>query len=251
MDSAERQSALITLLRQDGRVEVAAAAARFGAAEMTIRRDLDALVTVGAARRVRGGAISLLMRGEEPPYGLRAVQDTDRKRRIGRIVAGLVAEGESVVLDSGTTALEVARELGSKRVTVMPLSLHSAQVLAGSAPVRLLMPGGEVRPAELAMTGPLAAASIAALRFDTAVLGCCGLAEGNVTAHDIGDADIKKAMRNSSARTVLAADSSKFARSAMAVVCQTRQIDVLVTDGLIPDKVAAELRGEGVEVLPV
>jgi DeoR/GlpR family transcriptional regulator of sugar metabolism len=251
MDSSARRSALIAHLQRDGRVEVAAAATRFGTAEMTIRRDLDALVARGIARRIRGGAINLLMRGEEPPFDVRAVEAADQKQRIGRTVADLLAEGESVIIDSGTTALEVARRLDGKRLTVMPLSLHSAQVLAGSGSIRLLMPGGEVRPVELAIVGPMAVADIEALRFDTAVLSCCGLAGGSVTAHDIGEAGVKKAMRGSAARTVLVADSSKFARSAMAVVCETRQVDVLVTDGLAPAGITAALRAEGVEVLPV
>jgi DeoR/GlpR family transcriptional regulator of sugar metabolism len=251
MDSSARRSALIAHLQRDGRVEVAAAAAMFGTAEMTIRRDLDALVARGIARRIRGGAINLLMRGEEPPFDVRAVEASDQKQRIGRTVADLLAEGESVIIDSGTTALEVARHLDGKRLTVMPLSLHSAQVLAGSGSIRLVMPGGEVRPGELAMAGPMAVADIEALRFDTAVLSCCGLAGGSVTAHDIGEAGVKKAMRGSAARTVLVADSSKFARSAMAVVCETRQVDVLVTDGLAPAGTVAALRAEGVEVLPV
>ena len=78
-------------------------------------------------------------------------------------------------LDSGTTVVEIARVLVGRRLTAMPLSLHAAMSLAGSASVRLMMPGSETRPGELAMVGPLALASIAALRFDTVVLGCCGI----------------------------------------------------------------------------
>ena len=251
MDMTERRSALLEWLQSAGRVEVAAAALRFDTAEMTIRRDLDALVTQGAARRVRGGAISLLLGAEEPPFAVRTVAAGDAKRRIGQAAADLLAEGESVALDSGTTALEVARCLSGRRVTVMPLSLHAAWALTHAEGVRLLMAGGEVRPGELALVGPLATASLAALRFDTAVLSCCGLADGQVTAHDLGDAEVKRAMRAAAARTVLVADGSKFARSAAAVVCATSDVDVLVTDGSVPADTAAELRARGVEVLPV
>jgi DeoR/GlpR family transcriptional regulator of sugar metabolism len=251
MDMIERRSALLEWLQGAGRVEVAAAALRFDTAEMTIRRDLDALVAQGAARRVRGGAISLLLGADEPPFSVRAVAAGDAKRRIGRAAADLLAEGETVALDSGTTALEVARCLPGRRITVMPLSLHAAWALANAEGVRLLMPGGEVRPGELALVGPLATASLAALRFDTAVLGCCGLADGRVTAHDLGDAEVKRAMRAAASRTVLVADDSKFARSATAVVCAASEVDVLVTDSSIPAATAAELRGCGVEVLPV
>ena len=155
------------------------------------------------------------------------------------------------MLDSGTTALEVARCLAGRHVTVMTLSLHAASVLAQIEGVRLLMAGGEVRPGELSMVGPLATGSLSALRFDTAVMSCCGLADGQVTAHDLGDAEIKRAMRASAARTVLVADSSKFGRSATAVVCATSELDVVVTDSSIPTAAADALRGFGVELLSV
>jgi DeoR/GlpR family transcriptional regulator of sugar metabolism len=113
------------------------------------------------------------------------------------------------------------------------------------------MPGGEVRPGELSLVGPLATASLASLRFDTAVLSCCGLADGQVTAHDLGDAEVKRAMRAAANRTVLVVDSAKFARSATAVVCAASEVDVVVTDGSVPADTAAELRDAGVELLLV
>ena len=159
MDASQRLSELVDVLRRDGRVDVATAAAEFGTAELTIRRDLDVLVERGVARRVRGGAVNLLMRGEELPFAMREIEATGSKRRIAAAVAGLIADGEAVGLDSGTTLTETARAL-ARRLTVMPLSLHAALALSGSASVRLMLPGGEARPGELAMVGPLALASI-------------------------------------------------------------------------------------------
>jgi DeoR/GlpR family transcriptional regulator of sugar metabolism len=251
VDGFERRAALLASLQSIGRVDVSESARRFGSAEMTIRRDLDLLVAQGAARRVRGGAVSLLLRAEEPPFSIRSVAAGGIKRQIGRAAADLLADGESVVLDSGTTALEVARCLAGRRVTVMPLSLHAAAVLAQIEGVRLLMAGGEVRPGELSLVGPLATNSLAALRFDTAVMSCCGLSDGQVTAHDLADAEVKRAMRASASRTVLVADSSKFARTATAVVCATSELDVVVTDSSVPSEAAAALRGFGVELLAV
>src|ERR1700733_5645760 len=116
----------------------AAAAAECGTAEMTVRRDLDVLVERGVARRVRGGAVNLMMRGEELPFGMRELDALDAKKRIARDVADLIADGEAVGLDSGTTVTEVARVLAGRRLTAMPLSLHAAMALAGSASVRLM-----------------------------------------------------------------------------------------------------------------
>jgi len=248
MDALGRQAALVDLLQRDGRVEVSAAAERFGTAEMTVRRDLDVLVARGIARRVRGGAVSLLMRGEEMPFSMRAVDAADEKRRIGLATAELIQDGESVLLDSGTTALEVARALKGRRLTVMPLSLHAAMVLSGQDSVRLLMPGGETRPGELALVGPLALAGINAVRFDTAVLSCCGLADGQVTAHDLGDAAAKQAMLSAAARVILVADASKFGRTAMAAVCGTERIDVVITGTGAPGETISAMASRGVEV---
>jgi DeoR/GlpR family transcriptional regulator of sugar metabolism len=248
LDGDGRLAALADLLQREGRVEVARVASTLGAAEMTIRRDLDRMVAMGLAQRVRGGAISLLMRGEEPPFAMRAVERAEAKRRIGTTVAALLRDGEAVILDSGSTAVEVGRALAGRRLTVMPMSLHAVGVLSAGVAPRLLIPGGEARPAELSLVGPLALASIGALRFDTAVLSCCGLADGRVTAHDLGDAEVKQAMLRSSARVVLAADGSKFRRTALAVVCAASAVDTVVTDTAAPDDAVEALRADGVEV---
>ena len=249
MDATQRLSELVDVLRRDDRVDVVTAAAEFGTAELTIRRDLDVLVERGAARRVRGGAVNLLMRGEELPFSMRAIEATGSKHRIAAAVAELIADGEAVGLDSGTTVAETARALAGRRLTVMPMSLHAANALAGSASVRLMMPGGEARPGELAMVGPLALASIAALRFDTVVLGCCGVSpEGHVMAHDLGDAAVKQALLASGRRCVLAVDGTKFGRAALAVVCELAAVGVVVTDDSAPASAVASLRAAGVEV---
>jgi DeoR/GlpR family transcriptional regulator of sugar metabolism len=115
--------------------------------------------------------------------------------------------------------------------------------------VRLMMPGGETRPGELAMVGPLALASIAALRFDTVVLGCCGIsADGHVMAHDLGDAAVKQALFAAGGRRILVADAAKFGRSALAVAGTLSAFDIVVTDSFAPTEPLAELEAAGVEV---
>ena len=96
VDGTARLTALVEMLQRDGRLAVAEMAAELGTAEMTIRRDLDRIVAMGMARRVRGGAISLLMRGEELPFALRVLDRADAKGRIAATVAGLLRDGEAV-----------------------------------------------------------------------------------------------------------------------------------------------------------
>ena len=233
-------------------MSVAELAAATGASEMTIRRDLDVLSEQGVLERFRGGARSLLLRGEGPPFALRKQDGIEAKQRIAAEVARLIAEGESVVIDSGTTCVEVANALRNHRITVMPLSLHAANALAGGPRLTLLMPGGEVRTGELTMTGPLAQTSLAALRFDTAILGCCGLsAADGLTAYDLPDAAVKRAAIASARRTIVVTDGSKFTRTALATVAPASSLDVVVTDETAPAAQLEALAAAGTTVWQV
>jgi DeoR/GlpR family transcriptional regulator of sugar metabolism len=219
---------------------------------MTIRRDLETLADQGVLERYRGGARSLLLRGEEPPFALRAQDDVEAKRRIAAAVAGMIADGESVLLDSGTTCLEVAHALRERRLTVMPLSLHAANALVGAPQLTLLLPGGAPRPGELALTGPLTEASLAALRFDTAVLGCCGLtAADGLTAYDLADAAVKRAAIASARRVIAVAEAAKLSRTALAVVAPAAALHAVVTDLTAPEAESAALTAAGVVVRTV
>ena len=250
MSNADRHRLIAQAVKDSGKATVSELAELTGASEMTIRRDLDILAAQGVVERFRGGARTLLLRGEETPFALRAHEAIDAKRRIAAEVSRLIADGETVVIDSGSTCLEVARLLPGRQVTVMPLSLQAILALSDApAPTILLVPGGRPRTGEGALTGPLALASLSALRFDTAILGCCGLsaAEG-VTAYDLDDAAVKKAIIASARRIIAAADGSKLGRTAHAYVGPATVVRTLVTDPTAPADEVAALEGTGIVV---
>ncbi|CAL9462153.1 Glycerol-3-phosphate regulon repressor [Streptomyces sp. enrichment culture] len=253
MSNADRHGLIAKAVRDSGGATVQQLAELTGASEMTIRRDLDTLAAQGVLERVRGGARTLLLRGEEPPFALRAHEAVDAKRRIAAEVSALIADGESVLLDSGTTCLEVARLLRERPVTVMPLSLQAIHLLGETpGPARLVVPGGHPRAAEGALTGPLTLASLAALRFDTAVIGCCGLsATDGLTAYDLDDAAVKKASINSARRTLVASDGSKLGRTAHAHVGPSALLHTLVTDTTAPADEVTALESAGTVVRTV
>ncbi|WP_336317717.1 DeoR/GlpR family DNA-binding transcription regulator [Streptomyces lavendofoliae] len=252
MSTTERHRQIAAAVREARELSVAELAELTGCSEMTVRRDLEILAEQGVLERFRGGARTLLLRGVEPPFGLRAREGEDVKRRIAADVAALIADGESVVVDSGTTCLEVAKALRDRRVTVMPLSLHAANALADAPSVRLLLPGGEPRPGELAMTGPLAEASLAAVRFDTAVIGCCGLTAGDgLTAYDLADAAVKRAAMASARRTIAVAEAAKLSRTALAFVAPPTALHAVVTDETAPAGATDALAAAGVTVRKV
>ena len=250
MSNADRHRLITQAVREPGSATVLELAELTGASEMTIRRDLDTLAAHGVLERVRGGARTVLLRGEEPPFALRAHDDADAKYRIAAEVASLITDGETVLLDSGTTCLQVARLLRGRRITVMPLSLQAIHVLADApSPTALLVPGGQPRAAEGALTGPLTLASLSALRFDTAVVGCCGLsAVEGLTAHDLDDAAVKKAIMASTRRIIVAADGSKLGHTTHGYVGPSTFLHILVTDSTAPADEVAALEGAGTVV---
>jgi DeoR/GlpR family transcriptional regulator of sugar metabolism len=248
----DRQAAVIRRVQQFSRVTVGALAQQLNTSEVTIRRDLAELESLGLLRRVRGGAVSAMLRGEELPFAMRELENADHKRRIAAAAVELLADGESVVLDGGTTGLAAAHELASRRVTVMPLSVTEIGVLANAKPVSLLLPGGTVRPHELSVVGPMVEQNLAAVRFDTMLLTCCGLdVDHGVTAFDLQDGAVKRAAMRASARVIAMVDGSKFTRSAMAVVCPISALDIVITDDSAPIDDVALLEQAGIRVVRV
>ncbi|MFD8685943.1 DeoR/GlpR family DNA-binding transcription regulator [Streptomyces sp. NPDC059651] len=253
MNTADRHRLIARTVHEAGTVTVGELAALTGASDMTVRRDLDHLAAQGILERQRGGARTLLLRGDEPPFAMRAHEAVDAKRRIAAEVCSLITDGETVLLDSGTTCVEVARLLRGRKVTVMPLSLQAIRLFSDPpGEARLLVPGGSPRAAEGALTGPLTLASLAALRFDTAVIGCCGLsaAEG-LTAYDLDEAAVKKASIASARRVVLAADGGKLGRTAHAYVGPVTHLHTLVTDTAAPTAEVGALEAAGTVVRAV
>ena len=242
-------AALIERLRTTEHVTVTELADETGASEMTIRRDLDQLAERGVLGRVRGGAVSLLLRGEAMPFAVREQEAADAKERIAAAVNDLLTDGEAVILDGGTTTLTVARALAQRRLTVVPLDMHSANALGGAPRMRLLVPGGRTTPGALAFTGPLTEASLASLRVDTAVLGVCGLsAEHGLTAHELDEVPVKRTAIASARRVVAVCDGAKFGRTGLGLVCPVTTLDMVITDRSAPETAVSRLRDAGVDV---
>jgi DeoR/GlpR family transcriptional regulator of sugar metabolism len=249
VDGQTRLRRIVETLQQHDQVQVSVLAAELGCSEMTVRRDLQALEGNGALRRVHGGAVRGLLGAEETPYHLRAMEAADAKEAIGAAAADLLTDGETVVLDGGTTALHVARALQRRRMTVMPLALRPVFELQDAPEIRLLVPGGEVRPTELSFVGDLTGTAFAELRFDTYIMGLCGFdVTAGVTAHHLSEAVVKRGAARASRRVVAVADASKIGRVAFGHICDVGVVDVLITDSKADEEVVGQLRRAGVDV---
>ena len=250
MSAADRHEQILEVLERDGRLSVSEFSAHMDVSEMTVRRDLQVLEERGALARVHGGAVPVQSRSYEPPFAVRALRNAEAKRRIGEAAAALLQDGETVVLDGGTTMLEVARALRGRELRVLAVNLRVAAVLVDEPGISLMVSGGSVRPDEQSFVGPLAERAFADLAFDTLVLAAGGVdGRTGVTDYRLEDASLKRAALASARRCIVVADAGKLGDVVFARICPLAYVDVLVTDDGAPPALLAELREADVEVV--
>jgi DeoR/GlpR family transcriptional regulator of sugar metabolism len=247
----DRRTFILKAIEDNGSVSVLDLATSLDVSMMTIRRDLVELEKEGVVRRVHGGAVSTRGRSVEPPYSLRLAQAVTAKQRIGALAAQLVAEGDSLALDIGSTTIEVAYHLvGKRHLTIVTPSLRIAALFLNQTDARLIVPGGIVRTGEGSLVGELTRYAMERLFVDRLFLavGCidaqCGLSEFNWD-----DALVKQAMIRSAKEVILVADATKFGKVAFAQVADLTAIHKLVTDRLPPPEILAKLHEAHVQVL--
>lgn len=251
MQRSDRQKAIIRAV-DAGRRSVAELSDLTGISAVTIRRDLLELEEQGALRRVRGGAAPVLNRGDLYPFALRAAADATQKEALARAAAEMIAPGMSVLIDNGTTALAVARELAGRGITALALSLHAAAALAARPGNQVVIPAGVVQDVDLSFSGAGAIAAVREMRFDVAVLGACAADPATgLTVAGWDDAQVKRTALAASRRAMLVSTPDKFRRTAAHRFGTHDDVDVLVTTADAPFEVLHDARTRGAEVVVV
>jgi DeoR/GlpR family transcriptional regulator of sugar metabolism len=242
---AQRRQAMLRAVRS-GSTHVSELAESFGVSEMTVRRDLRELARDGKLERVRGGALHA---AREPPFEQTAVERFAAKDRIGAAAAALVEDGETVMIDIGTTTLQAAHHLHGRSLSVVTTSLAVYEELLPDHGIELLLPGGIVRRNYRSLVGVLAEDSLRQLRADVLFLGTAGIDERlGVWDTTIVEVPIKRAMIAAAERVVLLADAAKFAMGGSVRVCEADAIDHIVTDAAVPPAARAAIDEAGIGV---
>lgn len=246
-----RRRRILELIDRQGVVRAAELGELFGVTQATIRRDLDALEERSLIRRVHGGAVGIHGRGYELPFPLRSSRNQAAKQRIAQAAARLIENGESVSLDVGTTALELARQLVSWRdLTVVTHNLRAAVELAAQPSHRVVLSGGLLRGDELSLVGSLAGRTYGEFFVDKLFIGAAGIsAQEGVTEFNIDDAEVKRGMLTQARERILLVDSAKFGHVALARICALSGIHRLVTDRPPTGDLAGALEQAGVAIL--
>jgi len=231
MQAEERQQTIVQLLNARGQVSIAELSSRFSVSEMTIRRDLAQLESEGALSRTHGGATRTASGSFEPPFALRAWLNPNAKRAIAADVAERLVDGQTLVLDGGSTGVAVAEAIAGRNLTVCALNMRVAEILSASPNTRVMVPGGLIRHGEQSLTGPAAERTLADHRFDTYVMTVSALdASAGLTEWNVEDAAVKRAALASSTRCLVACDSSKFGHTAFARIAPLDAADLIITD---------------------
>lgn len=250
MSAGSRRARIIEQLEQDGSVSVADLVELHEVSQMTIRRDLAELEQQGLLRRFRGGAILDGRRSYEPPYLVRESRRRDEKQRIGAVASELVSDGESVAIDYGTTALEVAKFLRRRsNLSVLTPNLRVALELSDAANVRVILSGGILRPDELALVGREAERTFECHFVDKAIVGTAGIdVDRGLTDFNTDQVAVKQAMMNGAEQVIVVADESKIGVVAFAAVTGIGAVDALVTTAHRTDPRLGQIAECGVEV---
>jgi DeoR family glycerol-3-phosphate regulon repressor len=248
--SRRRQSEIITLLRETGRVAVEDLAMHFEVSPQTIRRDLNEMSEARVITRVHGGAI-VASSVENLAYDARKLVAQQPKRLIGAAAAKLIPDNSSLFINIGTTTEEVARALaGRSGLLVITNNLNVAIELYRNRSIDVIVTGGSVRSTDGGIVGATTVELIRQFRVDTAVIGISAIDEdGTLLDFDIREVHVSRAIIDNARRVILVTDSSKFTRSAPARIGTLADIDVLVTDQLPTPAIAALCRSHEVQVL--
>lgn len=251
----ERRRLIVDLVEQQGRATVEELATRFGTSAVTIRADLDALARSSAIARSHGGALPVAPATNDTPLNIKETRWHAQKLRIGQAAAKMIQDGETIILDSGSTTVEIARQIRQMKfesLTVITNALNIAMELTGMPQIRVMMLGGLLRQTSYSLVGPDAEQALAKLSADRLFLGVDGLdPEVGVTTPDPLEAALNALMIRVSRQTIAVLDASKLGQRSLSVITPVRNLDMVISDRSAPPETVEALRGAGVEVVLV
>ncbi len=251
-NTLERRTLILEQIHSQGQVNVSDLSRDFDVSEVTIRNDLNQLEQKRAVIRARGGAIKPTLRvGVDFELSDKDKINFREKQRIGERAAQLVENGDTIIIDSGTTTQELANHLNQvTNLTVITNALNIAIKLSENKNISVIVPGGFLRKQSLSLVGTPAEKGIRGYYCDKLFLGVDGLdVNYGLSTPNVEEAHLNQVMIEHARQVILLTDSSKFLRKSLAFICPPTSIDILVTDDQIESEDQRQLESSGVKVL--
>lgn len=233
-----RKEKILEMLKEDGSVKVAGLSRIFKVSEVTIRQDLEKLEQEGIVTREHGGAFLNGIGMQVQNFALSNLVNMDKKERIGKKAAEFIDNGDTIILDSGTTTTEIAKAIVNKRnITVVTNAINIVMLLGSNPAINVILTGGEFKPPTLSLTGQRAADFFSGLHVDKLFLATAGISlKSGLTYPSLSDIAVKKAMIEAADKVYLVADSTKVGKSSLASLGALSLIHYLITDSEITEK---------------
>jgi DeoR family fructose operon transcriptional repressor len=246
----ERRDRIADLVRDRGSVRASELTDLFGVTDETIRRDLAHLADQGVLRRAHGGAVATPTRAEST-FERRLHEHEAEKIAIARAAAELVRDGSTIIIDSGTTTVHLARAIADKRdLVVITNAVTNAIELIGSPTVTVVLTGGVVRPATLGAVGDLAVATLKELHVDQVFLAMNSVTvDGGLTYPSFEEVAVKRAMIEAGSEVILLVDASKFGHNSLVRVAALDAVSTVVTSASSDAGTIGAMRDMGIEVI--
>lgn len=247
----QRRNKIIDLLREDGSAKVANLAKIFKVSEVTIRQDLEKLEKEGLINREHGGAFIKSIEESVKTFTLLNQENINKKQIIAKKAAELIEPGETIILDSGSTTTEIAKNLiGKKDLTIITNALNIAIILGTEPGIEIILTGGEFKPPTLSLTGQKAADFFENINTHRLFLATAGISlRSGLTYPSINDIIVKKAMIEAADITYIVADSTKFGKNAFASLGALSLVDYIITDNGIDKNREQILRNNEIEII--
>ena len=247
----QRREKILELLNEDGSAKVINLAKIFKVSEVTIRQDLEKLESEGYILREHGGAFLKNVEHSVKSFSLLNQDNLEKKIIIGKKAAELIEAGDTIILDSGSTTTEIARNLiGRNGLTVITNALNIAVMLGAEPGIEVIVTGGEFKPPTLSLTGQKAASFFEDIHVDKLFLATAGISlRSGLTYPSLSDIVVKKAMIEASDVTYLVADSTKIGKNAFASLGALSLIDYIITDPFIDQSHLQLFRDNEIELI--
>lgn len=226
----ERRQKVLDIVNQRGFISLGDLSKELDASESTIRRDLDFWGKQGVLRRTHGGAVHLVDAQSLPPLEERTSRQTDEKQGIAQAAAARIQDGDAVLLDGGTTTLEVARLLVGRPMQIVTNSLPIANLFANSRETDLVILGGYVYPRTGVALGPLTVRMLEDVHVHQTILSCSGITSKGLFNSNLLLVETQRQMMRAADEVVVVADSTKFGKQSLAFLCEQAAIDTLIVD---------------------
>lgn len=254
-DTAQgRRSAILQKLREDSSVTVSQLKEIFGVSEVTIRKDLRILQDRKLLIRVHGGALKESSTNQKEPdehnFSFKQMVNSREKQAIGRAAATHIKNGDTILVDSGTTALEVVRNLHAfNDLTIVTTSINAMMEAVKYRRFKVMMLGGLLRETSLSMVGPLAESNLKLFYCDKLFLGVDSFSvESGLSTPNVEEASINQVMISRASEVIAVFDSSKVNKRALAFIAPVDKINTIVTDSNFPANVLGQLKSMNVTV---